>query len=132
MTVMGAFIKTCGVLGVLRSKGVRVTLLPSLSRDTVETVEKYDKEGRLPPSLWFHAKLQADEDAGLKAVNEGAEELAREGIGFDTGGSCAGGGRDWELDWSFRVDNPSSAGMQNMAAGRKVVEESLRSGEVPV
>ena len=123
MDVYEALRLTFKTLGELDHAGIEVALRPSRSRFIPETVERYNRPGRLAPEYWFSANLKAVTQEQADLIFESANELARIGICFDTGGGC--GGRDWELDWSLHVEAFDSDYVKQMEEGRGVVEDMI-------
>ncbi len=78
----------------LKTQGIEVKINPTNS----STVAK--KTDRLPRDKWIRATFMVVGEE-LNKVFKAGEELSELGISFDTG--YGNGGRDWELDWSFRV-----------------------------
>lgn len=86
----------------LRKQGIKVNITPTRSRNNQDTVEKYSgKPGHLTKDYWNHVTIfpLSEEDWKILRILEGI--LHNMECYFDTGYGC--GGRDWEIDWSFRV-----------------------------
>ncbi len=86
---------------MLALSGIEVRIRPTNSRADEKAIEKY-KDG-LPAERWVHASFRVKDRSELDSVFEAGDRLREKGIYFDTGG-CKGQ-RDWELDWSFSLEN---------------------------
>lgn len=100
MTPIEAHEFTLQKIEELKSKGIEVTMRPSRSRNNPDTVAKYNRPERVPPDRWFHVTLFPKNTEDSRLIYEASNYLGLAGISFDTGAGC--GGRDWELDWSFK------------------------------
>jgi hypothetical protein len=105
MKLIDAYYLTLGkVFELYMEKNINVTIKTSRSAEIEKICEKY-KDGCnkdiLPSDKWVHVEFHGTD---LNKVHYIKKELAKYGIRFDTGGSCDGG-RDWELDWSFRLED---------------------------
>ena len=99
MNILEAYELTLQKVEELKTQGIEVRIKPTNS----QTVEK---ENRLPKDKWINVKFFEVAGEELDKVFKAGEELLEQGISFDTGyGFGPGGGRDWELDWSFHITN---------------------------
>ncbi len=92
-----------GVLEELKKSGVKVEMvIPGrVSKgEYQDTVEKYHPPKRLSVEKWRHVELFPTKEQ-VDLVHDAVTKLFEFGITFDTGGGC-NGGRDWEIDWSFK------------------------------
>lgn len=79
--------------------GIKVTIVPSKSKQNQETVSKYNLIDRIPPELWVRITFKFETNEQRIKIFEMGSYLGLCGISFDTGGCC--NSRDWEFDWSF-------------------------------
>lgn len=115
-----AYLLTHQTVDMIEKSGIKVDRVPPRSRNNKRLVEKYNRPDRLPPEKWFHVTFYPKSPKEAETVFDAAQEMAKYGISFDTGG-CRGE-RDWELDWSFRVnDGPDD----DMIKARSEVEEII-------
>ncbi len=92
-----------GVLEELKESGVRVKMI--IPRSVKEgkyhgAVIKYSPPKCLPVEKWRHVELFPTKEQ-VELVHDAVTKLFESGITFDTGSGCEGG-RDWEMDWSFK------------------------------
>ena len=67
-----------------------------------DVLAKYGGQpGRASPEKWCNVNLKPHGEEQGRLIWEKQKHLGWMGIRFDSGGGC--GGRDWELDWSFRL-----------------------------
>jgi hypothetical protein len=105
----------------LRAKGIEVTVKPSRSRNIESTLAKYgNRPDRVPPDRWFHVTFRAKDAEEARLVFEASNYLGLAGMSFDTGGGM--GGRDWELDWSFKYTVKED---EKAREGREIVNDLL-------
>ena len=82
---------------------VKTTITPSRSKHNKKTIEEYRKPNRIDADWWIHVSFFPENDKQAELIYKKVKELSSVGISFDTGG-CAGQ-RDWELDWSFKLND---------------------------
>lgn len=88
------------VYDLKKKGGIKVTIVPSKSKQNQETVSKYNLIDRIPPELWIHITFKFETNEERIKIFEMGSYLGLCGISFDTGGCC--NSRDWEFDWSFK------------------------------
>lgn len=120
MNVNEAYDLTIEVIQELEYSGIKVKRITSKSKDDLEVILKYRSSDRISPDKWLHVTFYFDTEEQRLAIHKKARELGWRGIGFDTGGSS--GFRDWEIDWSFRVEDTPDG---NLEASRDVVEDLI-------
>lgn len=110
MNINEAYEKTLQVLEEIKQKGIEFEITPNKLHESI--LKKYDnREDRLPSNKWnnvcFHCKTKEESEF----LHQKQMELCHLGICFDSGGGC--GGRDWELDWSFHVEETTDGSKEN-------------------
>lgn len=100
MTTTEAFYFTLEKVNELKSNEIDIEIKPSNNRKDVGIIEKYNGPERISPELWCHVSFTFKDNASADKILKTANYLGMCGISFDTGGMS--GGRDWELDWSFK------------------------------
>ncbi len=94
MNITEAYELTLQKIEELKAQGIEVKINPTNSSTVAE------KNDKLPRDKWIRATFMVVGEE-LDKVFRAGEKLFELGINFDTG--YGNGGRDWELDWSFRV-----------------------------
>jgi len=84
-------------------QSIDTTIKLSKGRNNKDTVEKYNLPDRLDPKRWYHITFLPMTSQEANQIAQARKELGWQGICFDTGGSF--GYRDWEINWSFRVED---------------------------
>lgn len=113
MDILEAYKETLDAAQDLRQYGIQVEITPSQS-DTERT------DDSLPLDRWVDITFRFKTKAQAEMVKRRADELGWHGIGFDTSGTK--GEREWQIDWSFRVNPVPDAEWQ---ARREEVEDII-------
>ena len=97
-----AYHQVMQILCGLEELGIKVDMVETGDK---ETAKKYAPPERLPVELWRHVTIYPTNEEQFNHVMNLTSTLYNEhGISFDTGYCFGDGGRDWELDWSFSVE----------------------------
>jgi hypothetical protein len=114
-----------GVLEELKKSGVKVEMVipKRVSKGEYhDTVKKYHPPERLPVEKWRHVEL-FPKKRQVELVHDAVTKLFEFGITFDTGGGC-GGGRDWEMDWSFKYNEEKDiASLESLQENEELIRE---------
>ncbi len=114
-----------GVLEELKKSGVKVEMvIPGRVKKGKyhDTVEKYHPPERLHVDKWRHVELFPTKGQ-VDLVHDAVTKLFEFGITFDTGGGCDGG-RDWEIDWSFRYSkDKNTEKMKSLQENEELIRE---------
>ena len=100
MTITEAYNLALAKVEELKQKGIKVEITPCESDE--ETISEYSTPLNISHDLWIHVTFYPKDNSELQLVFKAGSDLIDLGIGFDSGGSV--GYRDWELDWSFRLN----------------------------
>ncbi len=116
-----------GVLEELKESGVKVEMIvPRRVREGKyhDSVKKYHPPERLHVDKWRHVELFPTKEQ-IDLVHDAVTKLFEFGITFDTGGGCDGG-RDWEMDWSFRYKPEKDlASLKSLQECEELIRESF-------
>lgn len=89
-----------------------------------DTVEKYHPPERLSVDKWRHVTLFPTKEQ-VDLVHDAVCKLFKKKITFDTGGGCDGG-RDWEMDWSFKYTKEKDvASLKSLQENEELIRESF-------
>lgn len=102
MTTLEAYAVTMRTIAELQDLGVGVVMRSSFEADNAEIRAKYGPPDRLEPCLWISVLLYGNGHGW--AIGQKLYELHDIGIRFCTTGYLAESRDDWELDWTFRVE----------------------------
>lgn len=131
MTTNEAYDYAMAVAKEIEATGVAVTIKPSRSRNNPETIQKYSGPERVLPDRWMHVTFYPTTDEQRDLILQKQKALGWKGIGFDSGGGC--GGRDWELDWSFRYREGEIDANHEVAMDTcEDIIRKLQNGECPL
>jgi hypothetical protein len=101
MTLQEAYDLTMQKLEGLKGAGLDVVITATDSPES--TKAKYrDRPDRLPCEQWRHVCIKTPNDKSFELLRLVEADLWSQNISFDTG--WMKGCRDWELDWSFKVE----------------------------
>ena len=113
------------VLEELKKSGVKVKIIVPgrVSKgEYQDTVERYHPPERLHVDKWRHVELFPTKGQ-IDLVHNAVTKLFEFGITFDTGGGCDGG-RDWEMDWSFKYKKEKDmAPLKSLQENEELIRE---------
>ena len=113
------------VIEELKKSGVKVEMvIPRRVREGKyhDTVKKYHPPERLPVDKWRHVELFPTKEQ-VELVHDAVTKLFEFGITFDTGGGCEGG-RDWEMDWSFKyTEKPDGIALAQLEQSEELIQK---------
>lgn len=120
--------------------GIRTEITSSKYRNVDDIVEKYGKrDDRLPVQKWIHVSFYPISQREKDFIFKEKMRLSGFGICFDTGAgracnlckkdllSC-----DWELDWSFHIDQKVESNIDNCTEGNVGKLEDVNKQEILV
>jgi len=101
---------------LLKNSGIKTEITDSRGR--ANPPQQYVGDGFLSVDKWVHVSFTFNNEAERRSVADSKRMLGKWGITFDSGG--AGNQRDWEIDWSLRIqEDPDKQPLQ------ETVEEVL-------
>ena len=111
MDIESARIRVCDALNSLQEQGLKVKITPSHSAGVTSLVEK-----------WAHVSISNSNEDEAALVFQKQKELIKMGVAFDSGG-CSGL-RDWEIDWSLRVESDADSHLQRCAEVENLISNT--------
>lgn len=127
MTPIEAYELTLEKVEELRKAGVEIKIAASNSRENARAEEKYDRPERIPVDKWVNVNLLETSVEHTKMIYDAANYLGMCGISFDTGGGC--GGRDWDLDWSFKYTGKEDVDARERRDKVEELLDEMKKGE---
>jgi hypothetical protein len=101
MTINEAYEFVMNKLERLKNEGIDYTMNESIK--TPVLIEKYDKPNRLPVDKWINIAFNLENESDVKKIHDMENLCKMVGIYFDTRFGKVQ--RDWEIDWSFRLNS---------------------------